>query len=144
MKFWYVYDNIFMEHDLYELPYNFGHKKIKILIHTMYFWLLLPQRLKTGFVLQGHIYLIFYLKKINKKILTREWLTQVKILIKKSIKTILTELTRLWIQMVTLASCNYKMKTKSLLWKIDVKRNVHCVMNSQCYLNIIALNPIKV
>ncbi len=42
--------NIFMEHDLY--------LKLIILTHTVYFWLLLqniPQRLKTAFVLQGHI-----------------------------------------------------------------------------------------
>ncbi len=37
----------------------FGIKeKLKMLTHTMYFWLIatnIPQRLKTGFVVQGHI-----------------------------------------------------------------------------------------
>ncbi len=46
----------------------FGIKETSIVLtHTVYFLAIttnIPQRLKTGFVLQGHIYI---LKKINKK-----------------------------------------------------------------------------
>ncbi len=51
--------NIFMEHDL-NILMIFGIKeKCIILIHTMYFWLHIniPQRLNTGFMLQGHIFI---------------------------------------------------------------------------------------
>ncbi len=51
--------NIFMEHDL-NILMIFGIKeKLIILTHAMYFLAIatnIPQRLKTGFLLQGHIY----------------------------------------------------------------------------------------
>ncbi len=51
--------NIFMEHDLYLMSNDFWHKR-KIYNFDPYNVLLsiatnIPQRLKTGFVLQGHI-----------------------------------------------------------------------------------------
>ncbi len=55
------FQNIFMEHDLYLISYDFWHK-ININNFDPYNVFLaiatnIPERLKTGFVLQGHIYI---------------------------------------------------------------------------------------
>ncbi len=47
-----------MEHDIYlisELLF-FSIKEKSIILTQMYFWLLQQMQLKTGFVVQGHIY----------------------------------------------------------------------------------------
>ncbi len=55
--------NIFMEHDL-NILMIFGIKDTFIILtHTMYFLAIainIPQRLKTAFVLQGHVYFLPY------------------------------------------------------------------------------------